>query len=128
MSLTKSICRLPSDYPELYAAIDRTRSQKPNFRFAIIPPPTVLIAYLSVAWSPIFGLTRAVLALLYIDGSRREREANDLVADTLQLGRVEAPTLERLIRAAEAAADESKQTNATHQNQDVQPSTETERG
>ena len=116
----------PSDYPRTETPPSTAqRAMKPRFPFRDHPRrPPLLIAYLSVAWSPIFGLTRAVLALLYIDGSRREREANDLVADTLQLGRVEAPTLERLIRAAEAAADESKQTNATHQNQDVQPSTE----
>jgi hypothetical protein len=91
--------RLLSDYPSLYSAIDRRRAEA-EFRFAITPPLFVLAVYLSWAWTAWWILLTPVLVFVYMQGKRRTREANGLDADALQLGRVEAPTLERLKRAA----------------------------
>jgi hypothetical protein len=91
--------RLLTDSPSLYAAIDRKRAES-EFRLAITPPLFVLAIFFSWSWSAWWIFVLPVLALIYADGMRRTREANDLDADALQLGRVEAPTLERLKFAA----------------------------
>jgi hypothetical protein len=92
--------RLIGDQPELFSAIDRPRAEA-EFRFALVPPLVALTVVLvaltdNVTW--IIGL--AVPIALFFQGFRRRRTAGDLLADALYLGRIEAPVLDRLEKAA----------------------------
>jgi hypothetical protein len=91
--------RLIGEQAELYSTIDRLRAEA-ELRFAIAPPLLALSLFLGItehiAW---LGLSLAVAVLAW-QGVQRRTRANDVVADSLLLGRVEAPILERLRRAA----------------------------
>jgi hypothetical protein len=92
--------RLIGEQPELFSTVDRLRAEA-EFRFAIAPPLLALGLLLATTEHVLWLAMVIAVAVLGWQGMRRRTEANDVVADSLLLGRVEAPILERLRRAAE---------------------------
>lgn len=93
--------RLIGELSELYSAADRLRAEA-EFREAVIPPLAALVALVAFETSPTGVVALVPLVLLYWQGVRRRQARNDLLADALLLGRVEAPTIERLRLRSEA--------------------------
>jgi hypothetical protein len=91
--------RLIGEQAELYSTTDRLRAEAEP-RFAIAPPLLALSLFLAVTEHPAWFAVSAAVAVLAWQGVRRRTEANDVLADSLLLERVEAPILERLRRAA----------------------------
>lgn len=88
--------RLLGAEPEIFASFDRLRAEA-ELRYAVALPLVALASVLAIrecqpAW---LAFLPAVL-VLWRQGSTRARESRDLIFDTLLLGRVRSPTIERL--------------------------------
>jgi hypothetical protein len=104
--------RLIGSQVELYSTIDRLRAEA-ELRFAIAPPLLALSVFLGVTEHAAWLTAMLAVAVLGWQGVRRRTRANDVIADALLLGPVEAPILERLRRASvlpaiSEAADEEE--------------------
>lgn len=86
--------RLLGNEPDLFSAIDRMRSEA-ELRFAVAAPLIGLILVFAVRDS--FGWLVAVagVAVLWRQARSRLQESGDMLVDSLLVGRVSAPTLER---------------------------------
>jgi hypothetical protein len=91
--------RLIGNQAELYSTIDRLRAEA-ELRLAIAPPLVALSVFLAITEHVGWASATLAVAILVWQGVRRRTKANDVIADALLLGPVEAPILERLRRAA----------------------------
>jgi hypothetical protein len=87
--------RLIGEQTELYSTADRLGAEA-EFRDAVTPPLVGLVVVLAFESSPAWLIGLIPIAMLYWQGVRRRQAHNDLLADALLLGRVEAPIVERL--------------------------------
>jgi chromosome segregation ATPase len=87
--------RLVSDKPELFAEYDRIRSEA-QFRMSIIPPLFALVGVLSLISSQFWVMTLLGLGFFYRQAYHKSQAAGDRLADALALGKVQAPTLEKI--------------------------------
>lgn len=97
--------RLIGEHPELYSEADRLGAEA-RFRFAIIPPLMVLSVLLAARYSWTWAFLLLPIAVLFVQGLARHRERGDLLVDALVLGRVQAPTIERLGVLAQTVSGE----------------------
>ena len=91
--------RLIGSETDLYAAVDRLRAEA-EVRAAVIAPFIVLVVFPGrhlTGWL-LFAILPTVA--LWLQGVLRRRASDDLLADAIQLRRVQAPTLERIEREA----------------------------
>jgi hypothetical protein len=83
--------------PQLFAEVDRLRAEG-ELRLAVVPPlaaTTVLLAVLQTPpWEHLLWFV-ALLAVfpLYFQGIRREQDSKKLIADAIDVGQIEAPSL-----------------------------------
>jgi hypothetical protein len=91
--------RLLGKETDLFHEFDRQRGES-NFRSTIIPPLLVLIIVLAIRVNFAFLLLLGSVPLFYWQGVRYRQEASDVLIDSLVVGRVEAPAIEKLERAA----------------------------
>jgi hypothetical protein len=89
---------------ELHATVDRLQAET-EFRLAVIPPILVIATILSVTVNWLWAIAILPLCLYLTQAAVRDREAKDLLVDALYLGRVKAPSLERLQRLFQQEQD-----------------------
>ena len=94
--------RLLGKETELFHEFDRQRG-KSSFRLAIIPPLLVLTIVLAIEVDWVLFTLLGSVPLFYWQGVRYRQEASDVLIDSLVVGRVEAPAIEKLERAADRA-------------------------
>jgi hypothetical protein len=88
--------RLLGAEPEIFGAFDRLRSEA-ELRYAVAVPLFALSAVLAIrSCHPAWLAFIPAVVVLWFQGSTRARESRDLIFDTLLLGRVRSPTIERL--------------------------------
>jgi hypothetical protein len=97
---------------ELYSAVDRQRAEV-EFRLAVIPPLLVLVISLGARSDPwllwLLVPLGAILAWGLFDSAvRSEREANEILLDSIADRRVQSPTLERLETGAANLASQTQ--------------------
>ncbi len=71
---------LVGDQPELFAEVDRLRSES-ELRLIAVPPLFALMVFLSVAMSPVWLAVAPLIAVLAIQGTQRYEESTGTVAN-----------------------------------------------
>jgi hypothetical protein len=94
--------RLLGKETDLFHEFDRQRGES-NFRLVILPPLLLLSIVLAFKVNVFFLLMLVSVPLFYWQGVRYRQQASDVLVDSLVVGRVEAPAIEKLERAAERA-------------------------
>lgn len=89
--------RLMGESPELFAAYDRLKAEA-ELRFAVTMSLPLVLAAASFRSSAWWLLGLVLLIPLLIDGVARARQGDDVLADALLIGTVEAPSVERMRR------------------------------
>ena len=92
--------RLLGKETDLFHEFDRQRGES-NFRLVILPPLLLLSIVLAIKINVIFLSLLVSVRLFYWQGVRYRQQASDVLVDSLVVGRVEAPAIEKLERAAE---------------------------
>lgn len=87
--------RLLGTQGELFGAVDRMRSEA-ELRFSISAPLVALIGVVAVRDSWLWLFAVLAVAVLWRQGQKRLQESGDMLIDALRVGRVDAPSLERL--------------------------------
>ena len=94
--------RLLGKETDLFHEFDRQRGES-NFRLVIIPPLLLLVIVLALKVNVALLLLLVSVPLFYWQGVRFRQQASDVLIDSLVVGRVEAPAIEKLERASERA-------------------------
>lgn len=78
---------LVGDQPELFAEVDRLRSES-ELRLIAVPPLVSLTVFLSVAMSPIWLAVAPLITVLAIQGTQRYEESTGTVANAAYFGKL----------------------------------------
>ena len=100
--------RLLGRETDLFHEFDRQKGES-EFRLVIIPSLLALTIVLALKVHFAYLLMLCVLPLFYWQGVRHRQAASDVLIDSLLTGRVEAPAIEKLERAAKRATARKKQ-------------------
>lgn len=88
--------RLVGKEDQLFAMFDRMRAEA-EFRFAVVPSLAALVGVVAVKeHSAIWLIALITVAGLLWQGVTKRAESRDLIADSLRLGRVHSPFIERV--------------------------------
>jgi hypothetical protein len=85
---------LVGSQPELYAEVDRLRSEG-EVRVAVVPPLSGLALLATVTVSTAWLIAILTIGLLLDQGARRISESQDLIADAIERGSVESLATKR---------------------------------
>lgn len=95
---------LLGERPELVREIDRLQAEA-DLRITVAFPLLFLACYLAGEVALGWVTIAPAALLLVIQGHQRQREAGDLLAKALRIGKADAPALESLEASADAALD-----------------------
>lgn len=95
---------LVGERPELFAEVDRMRAEG-ELRLAVVPPLTALIILLAILHSVVWLVGLVAVALLLIQGIRREEDSRKIIADAITFGRIESPSIKRFEAWADSLPD-----------------------
>lgn len=98
---------LLGERPELVREIDRLQAEA-DLRITVAFPLACLAAFLALETSTGWLALIPLAVLLVIQGHQRQREAGDLLAKALRIGKANAPALESLEASADAALERSE--------------------
>ncbi len=85
---------LAADRPELFAEVDRLRAEA-ELRHAVVPPLAAMAILLAVVQSAFWLAALPPIALLLIQGVRRETDSQRTVANAIQNKLIPSPSAER---------------------------------
>ena len=92
---------LVGDRPELFAEVDRLRAEG-ELRLAVAPPISALIILLAATASLWWLLAFPAGLILFVQGIQRNADSKRVIADAIQLGRIESSSLARFTNWVDA--------------------------
>jgi hypothetical protein len=85
---------LVGDRPELFAEVDRLRSEG-DLRLTVLPPITAILLLFTIQASPIWLVACGPLFILFAQGVRRQEDARRIIADAIRIGSVQSSAATR---------------------------------
>jgi hypothetical protein len=85
---------LVGDRPELFAEVDRLRSEG-ELRLTVIPPITAILILFAAQASPIWLVSCLPILILSVQGIRRQQDARRIIADAMRIGSVQSSAAAR---------------------------------
>jgi hypothetical protein len=96
---------LVGERPQLFAEVDRLRAEG-ELRLAVAPPIVALNVLLVIEGSLWWLLALPAALVLFVQGIRRDSDSKKVIADAIQLGRVESSSLSGFAQWVDALPDE----------------------